>query len=33
MSTNSQADDTLGNFLSNIAINGQPGETQGPRPI
>jgi len=24
---------THGNFLSNVAINGQSGETQGPRPI
>ncbi len=35
-----QADDAWGNFLSNVgqlwayvAINGQPGETQGPWPI
>ncbi len=26
----SQAVDTRGNFLSNVAVNGQPGETQGP---
>ncbi len=22
--------DTRGNFLSNVAVNGQPGETRGP---
>ncbi len=27
-----KADDTQGNFLSNVAVDGHPDETQGPRP-
>ncbi len=29
----SKAHDTLSNFFSNVAVNGQPGKTQGPQPI
>ncbi len=28
-----KGDDTWGKLLSNVAVNGQPGETQGPWPI
>ncbi len=30
---NTMAEDKLGNFLGNVAINGQPGETESPRLI
>lgn len=28
-----EADDTRGNFLNDVAIKGQPGETQAPQTI
>ncbi len=31
--SNTMAEDKLGNFLGNVAINGQPGETESPRLI
>ncbi len=31
--TKSKANDSWGNFLSNVAVNGQLGDTQGPWPM